>query len=425
MANKRKNRRAAKGEGCIRKRSDGRWEYIYTDTTGASKSAYGRSEAEVAEKKKAIQSALYEGTYVDPSSYTVSTWADYFFEELYNCQNVDTRAPVYSHIKIHIKPFFKSMKLQDVCKEDILRFHRHLMQKNLATHTIENIHSTLVQIFDSAIPKRIRINPAKGIRIEKGVGTEMLYFTEDEYLDFCKAVSNAGICTFFEAALFLLALWTGMREGELLGLVFDNIDFETGTIYVRQQLKKLRPIKGVKTLPNKRYFLREIDDDYYLALPKYVKDPSRTRFIHPGTKAVELLKEAKEKQIEARLRTGLGDAYNPDRFVFVSNSGRHLTPRSILTSFKKILVFIGGDTKMRIHDLRHTYVYNALLGGLTYDQISEDLGHQSVDFTKKKYGHFPKALHEDAAKMKDSFHEKMALRQAEREEKARQASQVT
>ena len=423
MAKKKKSygRRAARGEGCIRKRGDNRWEYIYTDNAGETKSAYGHSETEIVEKKRAIQAALHEGTYVDPSAYTVSTWADYFFYELYNRQNVDTRAPVHSHLKIHIKPFFGSMRLQDVSKEDVIRFHRYLVDKELATHTIENIHSTLVQLFESAMPKRLRINPARGIKIEKGVKKEMLYFSEEQYLDFMSALEQGGLCSYYEAALYRFALWAGLREGELMGLEWRHIDFEGGTVHIKQQLKKIRPIGGEVRPPKKQYYIRMVDELYYLAKPKYQKE----RRIQPGKKAMDLLREVRRHQISERLRTGLGEQYNPDNFVFVTEDGKHMANTTILPHFKKVAASIGCSKEMRIHDLRHSYVYNALASGLTYDQISENLGHKSVDFTKRQYGRFPDVLHEDSAAKMDAFFERMEQRKATREAKQKAENRGT
>lgn len=307
MAKKKKSygRRAARGEGSIRHRADGRWDYRYKDNDGELQTAYAYSEAEILEKKTAIRAALQEGSYVTPSAYTVSTWADYFFSELYLQQNNNTRACVYSHIKNHIQPFFKDMKLQDAGKEDVQRFH-----------------------------------------------------------------------------------------------------------------KRLKSYGGIKELPSKKYYIESIDNSHYLALPKH----NKKRHIKPGRQVMDMLREIKARQISARLRTGLGDAFNPHGFVFVNDIGQHLTSTTVLPHFRKVLAAIGAPKEMRIHDLRHTYVYNALQSGLTYDQISENLGHKSVDFTKSQYGHFPELLHEDSGQKMDAFSAKVEEQRAARKKKARGTS---
>lgn len=414
-------RRAARGEGHIRQRKDGRWEYIYTNKAGETKSAYGTSEADVLEKKRAIQSALYEGIYVDPSAHTVSTWADYFFSELYIAPNVDTRAGVRGHLENHIKPFFKAMKLQDVDDSDVVRFHKHLLGKDLAVKTIRNIHGTLYQLFDSAIPKRIKVNPAKGgVKFSGYQKPEMRVFTEDEQFDFEDLLNDATVCPPGEHFLFLFALLTGMREGELLGLDWKHVDFTTGTIHIHQQIKQIRSQKGVKQLPNKQFLIRVIDDGYYLAPPKH----QIKRSIRPGQRAMDVLRKAKTWQKEQRLLLGTGDAFNPHRFVFVDYLGDHFAVRTIIKHFKALAAKVGAP-EMRVHDLRHTYSRNSLAAGNTFDQISEVLGHSSVDFTKKQYGHFPDALHIKSGENMDAYEFERDAKRIEREAKKRQKSQAT
>lgn len=414
---KRKTKRAARGEGVIRQRSDGRWEYLYYDKAGDRKSSYGKSQAEVYEKKKAIQAALHEGTYVDPSSYTVSTWADYFFEELYLQPNLNTRANVISHINNHIKPFFKSMRLQDVDQDDVLRFKRYLFNKNLSAKTVRNIHGTLHLVFQSAIPKRIKFNPAAGSLNMKGYAKpEMRVFSETEQFVFEDALEHSKLYE-SEKALYVFALLTGMRLGELLGLDWPHVDFSTGTVYIHQQLKRITTVNGQKELPQRQAILRIIDEQHYLALPKH----GIKRQIKPGSIAIAVLKKMQVLQTEERLRTGLGDNYNPEGFVFVHATGQHLVGVTLLKHFK-VLAAVAGAPEMRIHDLRHTYSRNSLLAGNTFDQISEALGHASIDFTKKQYGHFPEALHEKTGQNMDAYERQRQAKRTTRDNKNTQAT---
>lgn len=226
---KTKKRRAARGEGIIHERADGRWEYRYHDKDGVRHSVYGPSQAAVAEKKRAIQSALYEGTYVGPSAHTVSSWADYFFTELYPVKNLDTRASTYGHIKNHIKPFFKQMKLQEVGPDDVVRFIKYLQKKGLVTKTQKNIHGTLSQVFKSAIPKRIKANPAKGAyKFDNQTKREMRVFNEKEMFEFEDALNAFEQCSDIEKIMFQFDLLTGLCEAELFGLVSCRLPDRNG-----------------------------------------------------------------------------------------------------------------------------------------------------------------------------------------------------
>lgn len=101
----------------------------------------------------------------------------------------------------------------------------------------------------------------------------------------------------------------------------------------------------------------------------------------------------------------------------MDDNGQHLNGNSILKRIKNICGSIGAP-EMRVHDLRHTYSRNSLAAGNKFDQISEALGHSSVDFTKKQYEHFPESLHEKTGLNMDAFEE-------QRREKKEKSNQKT
>ena len=178
-----------------------------------------------------------------------------------------------------------------------------------------------------------------------------------------------------------MALFTGMRESELIGLTWDCIDWDTSNIHLYRQLK---PVKGRKatwaftTLKNKQS-----------------KD-----FIAPPS-VIRILKKQKLRQAEWKLQ--YGEAYDNDlNLVFTNPLGKHLTSVTIYNHFKAIVTQMGLP-EVRFHDLRHTYATMPLQNGVNVKTVSNNLGHATVAFTMDKYVHISMTMQKDCVSKMESF----------------------
>lgn len=140
--------------------------------------------------------------------------------------------------------------------------------------------------------------------------------------------------------LYMVILFTGLREGEVLGLTWDCVDFKRGTILIVKQLRKEQ----------------KKDGKYYYSPPKN----GISRVLTPAPFVMSILKAHKVRQAEQRLQ--LGDAWIDSNLVFTNQMGDHLSYRTVYDCFKRIVKKIGVPTA-RVHDLRHTYAVNALRAG--------------------------------------------------------------
>lgn len=169
-------------------------------------------------------------------------------------------------------------------------------------------------------------------------------------------------------ALYLTALRTGMRLGELAGLRWCDVSFEEARAYVRQTLEKggLHPRFGS---------------------PKNRKE----RPVPLPAEVVEVLKELRVEQELAR--AGMGSDYQDFGLVFAQVNGHPLDAVGLTRrTHRRLLRKAGLPKEIRFHDLRHTFVSRALAAGANPRAVSEVVGHFDAGFTLRRYAH---ALEED------------------------------
>ena len=371
-------KRRANGEGNIRKRKDGRWEGRYTaghnPTTGKAiyKNVLGKTQAEVKEKlKKAIEET--KGLDIAKAeSYTVGQWMDVWYKYYAKIKvRVSSHKTYEGYIKNHIKPNIGNIPLTKLTTLDLQMMYQKLLTggrvdrlesqnqpKGLSAKTVR----TLNQIISSAMKlameqKLIAHNPADGCALPRVEHREMKTLPAEQLAAFLNEAKKTGT---YE--MYYLDLATGMRRGELLGLKWEDIDFDHGVIHIRRQVARLNGT--VQEAP--------------------LKTRNSYRNISIGADAVELLKQKKEQDNGKSV------------YVFPSPTGGPLAPDSVLHMFHRVLER-AGLPKIRFHDLRHTFATLALQNGVDIKTVSGMLGHFSAGFTLDTYAHVTTVAQREAA----------------------------
>jgi len=176
--------------------------------------------------------------------------------------------------------------------------------------------------------------------------------------------------------LFLIDLFTGMRQSEIIGLTWDCLQGDT--IYLYRQLQRI----------DGKHIFTPLKND-------------KTRRIIPAPMILEKLHEHKRKQQE--LQAFSGTAWNNnENFVFTNELGEHLKHGAIYKSFKRIMQRIDMPL-VRFHDLRHSYAVAALKSGDNVKSVQENLGHHSAAFTLDVYGHVTDEMKRDSATRMNNF----------------------
>lgn len=389
-----KKGRNANGSGTIREKTiirNGKkytyYEARYTEgidpLTGKQKqrSITGKTRGEVAQKLREATAQIDAGTYTAPSKMTLGQWLDIWLETYLIDVKPRTVESYLCQIKNHIRPDLGTHLMEKLDPHMIQRFYNNLSKEHdgkpgLSPRSIKVIHGILHKVLEQAVTLGyLRTNPADKCVLPRGERRELNPLDEDAITLFMKAVKGHP----FER-IYLVTLFTGIRQGEVLGLTWDCVDFNRGKIFIKQQLQRAADGSG----------------EYRLTSPKNGKG----RTITPASFVMELLRTQQRKQAEWKLAIGPG--WEDSGLVFTNEAGRHLVPHTVRRSFKRVAASIGcADT--RFHDLRHSYAVAAIKSGDDIKTVQGNLGHATAAFTLDVYGHVTEQMKRESADRMDCF----------------------
>ena len=379
------SKKTANGGGSIRKKTvmkKGK-EYIYWEarvTVGADpmtgkqrqRSITGKTQQEVAQKLRQLTAEIDNGTYREPSKMTVGEWLNTWQEQYLNDLKPLTKEMYATAVRIHLKPALGMKKLDALLPADIQSFYTSLMQgeKPLSAKTIQNIHGIFHRALQQALDLGyLRNNPANPCRLPR-VEKPIIHTLDDvSTKKFLKAIQGHR----FEN-LFLVTLFTGLREGEVLGLKWDCVDFTNGSLLVGRQLQRKR----------------DGSSQYYLISPKSGK--FRKVVLAPFVQDI-LHRQRAEQELWRRVA---GRDWIDTGLVFTDELGDNLTPETVYKNFKKVAIEIGCPN-LHFHSLRHSYAVAALQSGDDIKTVQENLGHYTAAFTLDVYGHVTDKMRQDSA----------------------------
>ena len=380
--------KGAKGGGTIRQRPDGRWEARYTlgidPGTGKQiqKSVYGKTQKEVAQNLRQITAEIDAKTYVAPCKLSVAEWMAVWAQDYLVGIKASTAYLYKRTIELYIEPHLGHIRLDALNAHAVQHFYNELAKPSkpdaapLSAKSIKNIHGVLHKALQQAVLLNyIRYNPTTACVLPKIVKKEIHPLTDQQTAQLLNLLKGSK----YEIPL-TVDLFTGLREGELLGLIWDCVDFEKGTILVNKQLRRSQRKGGT----------------YYFSPPKN----NKSRTITPAPYVMKLLQAQKVQQ--ARQRLMAGPAWEDSGLVFTNEFGRYISYRAIFDSFKRIVKRIG-LSDARIHDLRHTYAVNCIRAGDDIKTVQSNLGHATAAFTLDVYGHFTDDMRSVSAQRMEGF----------------------
>ncbi len=377
-----KKRRDA-GSGTIRQRADGRWEGRYTvgydPKTGKqlTHSIYGKTKREVRDKLNKTLTEIQEGAYIEPTNMTVGQWLDTWLKEYKVNVRPETKASYEMHIRVHLKPDLGKIRLSKLTTHQIqLLYNKLINERGLSPKTVKNAHGALHAALEQAkINGYLRINPSEGVVLPRIEKEEIKAMDTEDVSAFLKAIKGDP----YELPLFV-DLFTGLRQGELLGLTWDCVDFEKGTILVNKQHNRAKGEKEFHFSPLKN---------------------SRPRSLTPASAVMDALREQKQRQEE--WAKAAGSAWdNHENLVFTTELGRYINNKTLWMNFKRIVKEFG-MSELRFHDLRHTFSVNSLQAGDDIKTVQENLGHATSAFTLSTYAHATPGMKRESANRMDAF----------------------
>ncbi len=372
-------KKRANGEGSLRKRSDGRWEGRYTagrdPVTGKAiyKNVLAKTQKECKEK---LDRAIEKNGKVDvirSGKYTVAEWVRLWFET-YSKPSIREQTAYYynNYIEKHIVPGIGDIKLDKLTTIQIQQFynklktsgrvqryeHIELKDKGLSNRFIRGVHSLLNSALEQAVRERlITANPAEGCKLPKIEKKEMKVLLPEQIGSYLQEANRRGLLP-----AYYLELTSGLRRGELLALLWTDLDVKNMTISVTKQVNR-------------------INGQLKVSQPK---TSNSIRTIPIPKQAVDLLILEHEKHPD-----------NP--YMFPSpKTGTMYDPDSFRHTHEKILAAAGIE-HIRFHDLRHTFATLSLQNGVDVKTLSNTLGHYSAGFTLDTYTHATQRMKREAA----------------------------
>ena len=344
-----------------------------------------KSKKVVAQKLKAALAALDAGTYKAPCKMTVAQWLDIWVAEYLNSVKPLTKHNYNKQVQKHFKPALGAVRLDALDTHTIQRFYNSLIASGLSPKTVKNVHGILHCALQQAIAcDYLSRNPADACKLPKVTKPEIKPLEPEEIARLLKEAEQDDYCN-----LFIVAMFTGMRQGELLGLAWECVDFQTGIITVKQQLQCK-------------------DGNYFLETPKSGKN----RTILPAPIVMDALRNQLERQQKEQEQAGkMWD--NQFNLVFTDALGKYLVRRTVVKHFKKISQRAGISDDARFHDLRHSFAVSSLYAGDDIKTVQANLGHATAQFTLDVYGHVTQKMRQESANRMQKFYEQLSSENAQ------------
>ncbi len=369
-----KKRVRANGEGSMYRQKENLWAASIT-VDGKRKYFYGKTQKEVKEKREAFLQDVRQGVAVDAKKQTVE---DFLKGWLENSQRQSVRPRTYERyeevVRLHIVPVLGKYPLQKLLPQHVQAFYTQKLEEGYSPTTVLHIHNVLHKALKLAVRWGLTarnvcelVDRPRAARFE---GRALTPEQAQKLLDTARGHSME--------ALFSLALATGMRRGELMGLKWQDIDFEHGILRIQRVLSRV-PSK----LPGKGYVEAE---------PKTRKS---RRDIVVAPFALEALKKHRERQLE--LRAKAGEVWQDHDYVFCTSIGTYLNPTRDILNQLKLLLKEAGLPDIRFHDLRHSVASLLFKAGIHPKIVQEILGHSNISITLDIYSHMLPTMQDGAA----------------------------
>lgn len=301
---------------------------------------------------------------------TLNDWLMSYLENIKDEITINTFNNYRSYITMHILPSLGDMKLIELTAPVIKQYIKDKLSNGriringnnlgLSIKTVKEHIVLLKKALNKAVEEgEMLFNPCIGVSFPKDIKPEIKPLEQEE-----QELLESHIHPHFKPNSLLsvkVALYAGLRNGEVCALQIKDIDFKNHLIHVTKTLYRAKTENGhteirIGTTKNKRNryvpITKELEKDlliYLEAMPKEVRD-------------------------------------NPEQFLFVNNKGKSLEPKSLLYHFKKLLKQCD-LSNIRFHDLRHTFATRCLECGIELKIVSKMLGHSSIQITADLYTH--------------------------------------
>ncbi len=362
-------RKRANGEGSIYLRRDGRWCAAIVGPDGRRKTIYGLTREEVRRRLTDVVHSKDAGTYVNTGGLTVGQYLDRWLADVAKpAVRSSTYAGYEVNVRLHIKPEIGRVPLDKLSPVHVQALLNKNLAQGLSPKSVRNIQGTLRTALEQAKHwGMVARNAAEHIDGPKVERFDIQPLTPDEARTFLASIRGDRL-----EALYSVALTMGLRQGEALGLRWQDVDLDMGYLRVSKQLQR-------------------VDGRFQLVEPKTSR--SRRTLAMPASIATRLGEHCQRQNEERRAK---GDRWESSDLVFTTSQGRPLDGTVVSHHFHRVL-HRARLPQRRFHDLRHSCATLLLVQGVSPRVVMDVLGHSQIALTMNTYSHVIPELKRGAA----------------------------
>lgn len=365
-------------EGSIYKRKDGRWAGAvslgYIGGKLKRKAVYGGTRKDVQDRMTRLLSDKQSGLPVVGEKQTLG---DFIADWLENWVQPTVRPKTFSSYhdtaRLHLIPTLGRIRLAKLTPQHVQSLLNERLRSGLSPRTVAYIRS----ILSIALARALKLglvhrNVVQLVDRPNVARNEIQPLTVEQSRALLTAAQDHRL-----GALFSVALALGLRKGEALGLRWQDVDFDAGSLVISGALQR---IGGALVRTE-------------------TKNNSSRRMLRVPAAALRALREHRVKQMEERLLAG--DKWQDSGLVFTTTRGTPLDPRNVLRHFARVLT-AAGIAHVRFHDLRHSCATLLLAQGVPARMVQDILGHSAIRVTMDTYAHVLPSMRDDATRAMDS-----------------------
>jgi integrase len=361
-------KKRANNEGTIYKLPSGSW-CAQLSLEGRRMSKTFRTQKEALEWNRLMRGQIDDGLTYSSAQMTLGEYMSNWLTNTQSSKRPRTWEQCRQVVQKHILPSLGPIRMKNLHQEHIQAFYNRLLEQDTGIYTIRKIHDILHSAFEPAVNVgMLKRNPTSFVHVPKLPDTEMTILNDSQVSQFLVSLNGHRW-----EALFVLAIITGARQMELLGLKWADLDWDRRTLKITRQLNRPDGSGVSFSAPKTRHGKRTIP---------------------LGVKTIDILR--KHYQLQQAERQAAAEAWQEHDLIFTTSNGTPIHPRNLLRDFK-ILLRNAGLPAIRFHDLRHTAASLMLNDNIAPIMVSRYLGHARASITMDIYAHLIPTMQAEVA----------------------------
>jgi integrase len=367
-------KKRGQNEGSIYQRKDGSWVGAVS-IQGRRLSHYAKTQKEARDWLKTTLAQVENGLTFAGAQAKVGEYMEYWLRIIETTVRPRTLEQYQQVARQYIIPVLGSIKLKDLRPDQIQAMYNAYLDRGMSRRNVIMVHAVLHRAFVHALKQGlVSRNPVDAVTRPKLQHTEMHTLDDKQVRTLLLAVQG----TIWDA-FYYVEITTGLRQGEILGLKWNDLDWHTKQLHVQRQVQRIHGQGMVYSEP---------------------KTKAGRRVIVLGQTTIEKLRKHVELQQLEREVAGL--RWKDNDLIFPTSIGTPVEPTNLLKRYKALLDQCGLPD-IRFHDLRHTAATLMLQQGVHPKVVQERLGHSEIGMTLNTYSHVIPSMQEDAADKMDEI----------------------